>query len=189
MTLNFQSNFSGSSEAGYFTFSSLKTVFRQQLDLPAEIDPAKFESILQFRIQSVRIWEITGAHVYGTFYQLLDTANTNIQKIRANVDDEAGRNHWSKVGYLWPNEDRNMIFEHVPSDLNGKPIFRATTETDGQLIVHMNILWRFKINEPTLTATDWVARQKQKRIERECFFICWGDMVSTLKSAMAFEMV
>lgn len=155
MTLNFQSDFDGSS-TGLFTFKNLQNIFAQQLNVTTQLP--QFATFIQFRIRDIRIWEITGAHAFAEFFALTDVAEGNYHKVRANADDEPGRNQWAKVGYIWPEVDQNLILDTGVNE--EKNIFRASTETDGQFIVHMNILWRFSPPVPPTPSTEWQARKR-----------------------------
>lgn len=108
----------------------------------ADIDTNLRESypssgLYQYRIRSARLWETTGtASISATFFSL-DVSNPGFL---LNQDDSPGRNHWARVGYIWPRSHQNQTL--AASEEQNIVQTRASIATGATILLHIDILWK-----------------------------------------------
>jgi hypothetical protein len=111
------------------------------------LSPALLQQNIELRFRSVKLWCLTPQQPVGV--QPCDLATSNVEastlnnRPRATITDQAGANHFSCVGYRWPDSDFAIV-----NDLRGvsppaKAVFYTISDPTAKLEYQVEVLWRF----------------------------------------------
>lgn len=162
LRLYFESSFP--TTGGDVTTDSVRALFCEQLDLPLEWLDTKS---IEFQVRSVRAWNLSSANLSLTANSFINVTQANgVTRISnlMTIADEPGRNHWAKVGYVWPSSHQKVVF--TSNFTPAATLFRITTEQDSQIVVHLDILWRWYGGGTIPVPTEW--QSKVNRAQDSC---------------------
>lgn len=136
LTLDSKQSLGDSVNTYQVTFSTLYTIWAAQngvdVDLSAKI---------AFRVLGMQVWETKGNSLTLDVYDLF-SGNSFI----AQVEDDAGRNHWACAGYRYPDSQSHV----VGAGSSENNIFTMSSVDGGELRFRVHVLWRFRYaNLPT----------------------------------------
>jgi hypothetical protein len=116
--------------------------------------------VVNFRILQYRCWETLGNALQVTANELTSDDHETLRIINTQTD-EPGRNHWARLGYIWPKSHQNKVMDVSADATVSSPILTARTSTAGQILLHINILWK-----TTKTLTEPTTRFQKKTFNR-----------------------
>lgn len=129
-------NYGGTASAGYTNYraSTLVATLAAQLSITT---PDTHQ--LEIRVLSFRAWALTGPRIG---YRAYDYTPRPVQDGNATVlkeqEDAAAKNHWARVGFIWPASAQNVVLRSEPT-----PVFDLEVSAAGEdVTVRVNILWR-----------------------------------------------
>lgn len=113
------------------------------------IDPRlTYTNRVDFRFIAVKAWNLTGTRIQMDAAPLdrrpLITDSTELHGIALqSIGDNPGRNHYARVGYLWPTSHRNYTFR-IPQESETGGILAQFYDFPGQLAFYVQVecLWR-----------------------------------------------
>lgn len=106
-------------------------------------------SLYQIQIKSARLWETTGA-ILACIFNSLDLSNPGALK---HQDDYPARNHWARLGYIWPRSHQNQVLTNASAGT--MPVLQVSTGTNSQLTLHLEITWKpIVVPPPTFTSFE-----------------------------------
>lgn len=91
-----------------------------------------------FRFLQVRAWELSGADIS---LSLLDLGSGGDTLAIRTQHDQPGRNHWARVGEMWPTTQQNDVVASTNSTRN--LFVLQSGATSANVRVHLHILWRY----------------------------------------------
>lgn len=151
-----------------FTFADLIPVFRTQIDPLSrglnQIEWNKDKGLtIQFKFQSVAVWNLTGRAVSLTVWD-----DSHISASSADNQDQLGswvdcgsQSAFPCVGYLYPHMHRSQV-HHINNTTKAANIFTITASANqDSILCHFKISWKFwgpvkfptvNIKSPSVTA-------------------------------------
>lgn len=97
-------------------------------------------SELSYRLREVRAWNLSGNYLNLQCQDL--TIGLGAQDYITQVEDQAGRNRWAKVGYIYPTSQQKVSF----SSIDTENVFRVGAGTSDKIEVRMHVLWKPRVN-------------------------------------------
>lgn len=109
---------------------------------------------IEIRILQARIWETTGKAFSSDFFDLLhgDTLADSTTTLKS-LDDTPGRNHWARLGYIWPKSNQNHSLLYSTLELKDSLILSLNSPPESDMLLHLNILWRVRVVIPPPSKT------------------------------------
>jgi len=93
-------------------------------------------SLYQIQVKSARLWELTGIPLAAIFNSL-DVSNPGALK---HQDDFPARNHWARLGYIWPRSHQNQILTNASAGTN--PVLQVNAGSTASIVLHVEITWK-----------------------------------------------
>lgn len=100
-------------------------------------------SDLELRIQRMGAWETSGQSFSVEPYSLsagLQNPATAGPKAAAVLHDNAGRNQFARVGYVWPQASQVVVYSR--SEDPAVPVYRYSVQPNSSFEFHIHVLWR-----------------------------------------------
>jgi len=112
-----------------------------QANLVETLGIAGTDTSYNIRVQSYRAWELSGKALEVRAFDLI---SASINRVINTAVDEAGRNHWAKLGFVWPKDHQNHVLLPAGGTGNDSPILTASTVPTGvsEILLHVQILWK-----------------------------------------------
>lgn len=118
--------------------STINAALISQIDAPAG-------SVFEFRVHSIRCWNMTGNSVGLRVFDLTNEISITPQPLALSFD-LPGRNRWATTGYVYPVTQRNNALSGTESTF---VIFQLEGGVAADIIHYrVNLLWRFVPNDP-----------------------------------------
>lgn len=130
--------FQGTSAAGAaleYRISDLCTTLTSQLELDCSTD-------IELRVQRMAAWETSGQSFTVEPYSLASglPSGTSGPKTMTVLHDNAGRNQFARVGYVWPQSHQTVVYSR--SEDPTIPVYRYELQPMSSFETHIHILWR-----------------------------------------------
>lgn len=144
------------------SMTDIANLFRSQTGLPTTV-------LFSMRLISSQCWHIVpngelNNQIRVRFYSLLQTTGTcAITYALAQIEDFGTPARNATAKFIWPKTHASNVFN---SDSNVIPI-RFTTLASQQILLHLNILWRF--NGSATTAIDFADMSIGRDFSSELF--------------------
>jgi hypothetical protein len=132
-------NFGGTTASAGSTFSVgfLAGTIAAQLNL-AVPDTQQFE----IRVLEFRAWNLTGPRIGYRAFDTTYTFNaTNDPAVLKEGEDASAKNHWARVGFVWPNNCQQHSLRGV-TDSAFKVFVLERSEAGDDSVIKVNVLWR-----------------------------------------------
>lgn len=98
----------------------------------------------EFRVQSLRTWNLTGGAVGMRVFDFFGNNETLFTQV-----DYPGRNRWAKTGFVMPSTQRNNVLIGTSAT---PVVAQVEADTAGNTIrVYASVLWRFLAGAPIPT--------------------------------------
>lgn len=122
------------------TVNAIWTALAAQQNLGTYDSSSIFSPITGYmRITKIRVWNVSGGLVKLTVYNILDNATTSSGGVQKSLVDYPGRNHYAKVGYLWPQSQRTISSDTAQTN----PVFTVDlSDTTESWIGYVDVMWR-----------------------------------------------
>lgn len=106
------------------------------LNIPKQDDTNQAGNRISFRLQQVRIWNISGGDVNLQVYDL--TIGLGNDDYLVQVEDLPGRNQWARVGYVYPISQQMVVF----SGHDKETILTFASTSNSTCVVQLHLLWK-----------------------------------------------
>jgi len=127
-----------------FTMSDIASALGTQLGIPTGS-----VSALELRIRAIRVWEVTGNPI-RLVPAKWELGTGNVDQYQ-ELQDVAGRNHWSAIGFKWPSADSDCPISSSQGDVVIFTLIGA-----GSFNIHLELLWRFSNSRPSFQRGELV---------------------------------
>lgn len=132
-----------------YTPSDLYEMLKAQTGIKLMPDDSnhKYGRNISFRLQQVRVWNITGGDINLQAYDL--TVGFGADDFLVQVEDQPGRNRWARIGYVWPASQQMVALSgHDTEKFVG---FSSTIASNA--VIHFHVLWKSRVSTfPNITA-------------------------------------
>lgn len=132
-------NFGGTTTSAGSTFSVgfLAGTIAAQLNL-AVPDTQQFE----IRVLEFRAWNLTGPRIgYRAFDTTYTFSATNDPAVLKEGEDASAKNHWARVGFVWPNNCQQHSLRGT-TDAAFKVFVIERSAAGDDSVIKVNVLWR-----------------------------------------------
>lgn len=116
-------------------------------------------SEMSYRLREVRAWNLSGEFINLQCQDL--TIGLGAQDYLTQIEDQAGRNRWAKVGYIYPTSQQKVSF----SSTDAENVFRVGAADKNKIEVRIHILWKPRVN--TLPNVSRQSKLEQRITELE----------------------
>jgi len=116
-----------------FTPNSIGLALLQQVGLPTA-------QAFEIRVQSIAAWDLSGTSIGVRPFDLLQNGSSTNGNPLTVLTDKPGRNRWAKVGYFFPNTQRNNTLISTDNVTTVFQLELSAAASNGAY--HLRILWR-----------------------------------------------